>query len=227
MRKKGVSCSGLLGCHAHPGVYSSKQAAGQPAAAPAVKRSSYCTLDFCKLWAGGGDYASAGAAAGPFPHWTGSRAEHASLFVRCSTTFHLLWLFWSRREPLAARQLLRLQRRVIERWEQEDMTLVCNAISVFFFPCKGPRKYLENKRVSRLKYQSNCINADPSADGGWAFCPRYCWKFHEVLRIQLMPFSHQTIPSAYIQNVLVLPLISTLTYCSSWVIIYPSLQKLN
>lgn len=48
-------------------------------------------------------------------------------------------------------------------------------------------------------------------------CPRYCRKFHEVLRIQLMPFSHQTIPSAYIQNFLVLPLISTLIYCSSWV----------
>lgn len=38
---------------------------------------------------------------------------------------------------------------------------------------------------------------------------------------------HQTTPSTYIQNFLELPLISTQTQCSSWFIIYPSLQKLN
>lgn len=74
-----------------------------------------------------------------------------------------------------------------------------------FFPCNGPHKYLENKCISRLKYQSNSINADPSAGRGWMICPWYCWKFHEVLRIRLIHLSpgysfcfHSKLPSATI-----------------------------
>lgn len=70
----------------------------------------------------------------------------------------------------------------------------------FFFPWKGPHKYLENKCISRSKYQSNSINADPSAGGGWA-----CWKFHEMLWIRLTHLSpdysfhlHSKLPRATI-----------------------------
>lgn len=94
-----------------------------------------------------------------------------------------------------------------------------------FFPCKGPHKYLENKCISRLKYPSNSINANPSAGRGWVICPWYCRKFHEELWIWLKHLSPDC--SAYFQNFLVVPLISTQIYC--WLTAAPglSLQKLN
>lgn len=125
-------------------------------------------------------------------------------------------------EPPAAWQLVRQQRQVTERWEREDMTLVYNAISVLFFPCKGPHKYLENKCISRVKYQSNSINADPSAGGRLAICPWYCWKFHEVLQIWLTHLSpdysfllHSELPSTTI-NFLAPPLISIISFTLSY-----------
>lgn len=55
------------------------------------------------------------------------------------------------------------------RWQKDENGKIWPLFVMLFlsfFPCKGPHEYLENKRISRLKYQSNCLNADPSAGRG-------------------------------------------------------------
>lgn len=158
-----------------------------PSRAPAVKRPIYCTVDSWKIWAVGENSASAEQRDLSLSE-RGLQGQPAACLCAAAPTFTYFCYFHRAGSP---RQLLRLQRRVIERWEQEDMSLVCKAISVlfFFFPLEGTCKYLENKCAPGLKYQTGHVNADPHA--GRVLCLWCCWKFHGVWQVQLMPFRQQ------------------------------------